>query len=161
MQITVGGTATLDTDYLLTSNEPLATAGGVEIVIPAGQASATITVTPVADALAEGAETVILTAEGSTTTVTIVDEPAPLSLAVTNTADSGAGSLRAAILAANALTGTTDTIRFDIPGPGPHSIALTSVLPVINDPVIIDGTTEPDFAGVPDRRARGDGHRRR
>ena len=149
VQIVVTGTAALGTDYLLTSNQPLATAGGVEIVIPAGQTSATITVTPIADALTEGAETAVFTAEGSTTTVTIVDVPAPLSLAVTNTADSGAGSLRAAIVAANANTGVTDTIRFDIPGPGPHAIALTSVLPVITDPVIIDGTTEPDFAGVP------------
>ncbi|MGD2112953.1 MAG: hypothetical protein PVI50_06175, partial [Gammaproteobacteria bacterium] len=40
---------------------------------------------------------------------------------VTNTNDSGAGSLRQAILDANASLGP-DTICFDIPGAGPHVI---------------------------------------
>ena len=67
---------------------------------------------------------------------------------VTNTNDSGAGSLRQAMLDAND-TGGTDTIAFDIPGTGPHTIQPMSELPFIFDPVIIDGTTEPDFAGTP------------
>ena len=68
---------------------------------------------------------------------------------VTNTNDSGAGSLRQAITDANANAGQTDTIAFNIAGAGPHTIAPASALPVITDPVIIDGTTEPDFAGTP------------
>ena len=40
---------------------------------------------------------------------------------VTNTSDSGAGSLRQAILDANANPGL-DTIAFDIPGAGVHTI---------------------------------------
>ncbi len=60
---------------------------------------------------------------------------------VTNTNDSGAGSLRQAILDANA-SGGTDTIAFNIPGAGPHTIQPTSVLPNITDPVIIDGYTQ-------------------
>ena len=67
---------------------------------------------------------------------------------VTNTNDSGPGSLRQAILDANANPGT-DTVAFNIPGAGPHAIQPGSALPMITDPVIIDGTTEPDFAGVP------------
>ncbi len=67
---------------------------------------------------------------------------------VTNTNDSGAGSLRQAILDANANTGT-DTIAFNIAGAGPHSIALSSALPNITDTVIIDGTTEPDYVSTP------------
>ncbi len=63
---------------------------------------------------------------------------------VTNTNDSGAGSLRQAILDANALAGT-DTITFNIAGAGPHTIAPTSALPTITQAVIIDGTTEPDY----------------
>jgi CSLREA domain-containing protein len=51
-------------------------------------------------------------------------------------------SLREAINAANALTGT-DTIAFNIPGVGPHTIQPTSGLPTITDPVIIDGYTQP------------------
>ncbi len=63
-------------------------------------------------------------------------------IAVTNTNDSGAGSLRQAILDANASAGT-DTIEFNIPGAGPHTIQPTSALPTITDPVIIDGYTQP------------------
>jgi CSLREA domain-containing protein/uncharacterized repeat protein (TIGR01451 family) len=60
--------------------------------------------------------------------------------------DDGSGSctLRAAIEQANATPGT-DEIHFGILGPGPHTIAPTSVLPTITDPLVIDGTTEPDF----------------
>jgi hypothetical protein len=40
-------------------------------------------------------------------------------------------------------------ILFSIAGSGPHSIALASALPTITDAVIIDGSSEPDFAGTP------------
>jgi hypothetical protein len=39
--------------------------------------------------------------------------------------------------------GDTDTIRFNIPGFGPHTISPTSALPSITDPVTIDGYTQP------------------
>ena len=61
---------------------------------------------------------------------------------VTNTNDAGAGSLRQAILDANANAGT-DLINFSIPGPGPHTIQPASALPIITDPVVIDGYTQP------------------
>jgi titin len=61
---------------------------------------------------------------------------------VTSTNDSGVGSLRQAILDANASVGT-DTIAFNIPGAGPHTIQPTSALPTITDPAIIDGYTQP------------------
>lgn len=61
---------------------------------------------------------------------------------VTNTLDVGAGSLRQAILNANSSLGT-DTINFNIPGAGPHTIQPSSELPTITDPVIIDGYTQP------------------
>ena len=61
---------------------------------------------------------------------------------VTNTNDSGAGSLRAAIDAANANPGA-DTITFAIPGAGPHTITLSSVLATLTDDgTVIDGTTQ-------------------
>lgn len=64
------------------------------------------------------------------------------SLTVTNTNDSGAGSLRDAITYANA-NAVEDNITFDIPGAGPHTIALSSDLPTISDDGIsIDGTTQ-------------------
>jgi Ca2+-binding RTX toxin-like protein len=66
---------------------------------------------------------------------------------VTSTGDSGAGSLRDAITSANATPGL-DTIDFAI-GTGAQTISPTSVLPAITDPVNIDGTSQPGFAGTP------------
>ena len=60
---------------------------------------------------------------------------------VTTTGDNGAGSLRQAISDANASAGT-DTITFAIPGTGPFAIQPTSQLPVITDPVVIDGYSQ-------------------
>jgi len=57
-------------------------------------------------------------------------------------------SLREAITFANSNPGT-DTITFRIPGSGVQTITLASALPAITDSVIIDGTTQPGFAGTP------------
>lgn len=67
---------------------------------------------------------------------------------VTNTNNHGAGSLREAIISANATVGT-DTITFNIPGPGVKTISLITSLPDITDSVVIDGTTQPGYAGSP------------
>ncbi len=70
---------------------------------------------------------------------------APLAAAtftVTNTDDSGPGSLRQAIDDANATPGA-DTIAFAIPGAGVHTITPQSLLPTINQAVLIDGYTQP------------------
>ncbi|HEV2968354.1 MAG TPA: hypothetical protein VGY55_00095, partial [Pirellulales bacterium] len=56
-------------------------------------------------------------------------------LTVINTNDSGPGSLRAAILYANTLAGTTHTITFAIPA-GPQSINLLSPLPATTVAVV-------------------------
>jgi hypothetical protein len=61
---------------------------------------------------------------------------------VTNTNDSGAGSLRKAIDDANANPGA-DTIAFNIPGAGVHTITPLTDLPQITDSVTIDGYTQP------------------
>ncbi|MCA9429638.1 MAG: right-handed parallel beta-helix repeat-containing protein [Candidatus Omnitrophica bacterium] len=65
---------------------------------------------------------------------------------VTNTDDSGDGSLRSAIETANSTTnvgGAPDRIEFNIPGGGGHTIAPFSFLPAISEPVEIDGYTQP------------------
>ncbi len=84
---------------------------------------------------------------------------------VTNTLDSGAGSLRAAILLANANAGRDDiefnipastAVDLDVPVPGfdpvtqNWTITLQSPLPRITDSVWIDGYTQAD-SGVPYR----------
>lgn len=72
-------------------------------------------------------------------------EQAATTFVVTNTSDSGAGSLRQAILDANANSGT-DTITFNIPGPGVHTIQPLSALPAITAPLIINGYSQPASA---------------
>jgi hypothetical protein len=69
---------------------------------------------------------------------------------VTNTADNGPGSLRQAILTANATPGV-QTITFNITGPPGtvHTIVLGSTLDPITDGVLIDGTTQPGFVSSP------------
>jgi CSLREA domain-containing protein len=68
-----------------------------------------------------------------------------------NRGSDGVVSLREAILAANATPngGTPDRIHFDIPGAGPHVIGVLTTLPALSDAVVIDGTTEPGYAGAP------------
>lgn len=69
-------------------------------------------------------------------------------LVVTNTNDSGPGSLRQAILDANATPGT-DTITFNIPGSGVQTILPLTGLPGLADSVVIDATTQPGWSGAP------------
>ena len=72
----------------------------------------------------------------------------PLSTVVTNTHDDGDGSLRKALFLANIASGA-QTITFDLPGTGPDTIRPLSALPEITDTIVIDGSTEPDFASTP------------
>jgi CSLREA domain-containing protein len=74
---------------------------------------------------------------------------------VINTDDSGLGSLRQAIICANAAPGA-DTITFNIPGNGVHTISPLSALPIITDPVIIDGYTQPGASPNTNGPAQGD-----
>jgi hypothetical protein len=67
---------------------------------------------------------------------------------VTNANSNGPGSLRDAIVNANATAGP-DTITFSIPGPGVKLISLLDALPEITEQVVIDGTTQPGYAGTP------------
>jgi hypothetical protein len=68
---------------------------------------------------------------------------------VSNIGDSGGGSLRNAIVDSNADTGQTNTIDFDIPGTGVQTVAPRTELPAITNPVLIDGWSQPGFAGTP------------
>ncbi|MFP6669519.1 MAG: NosD domain-containing protein [Pirellulales bacterium] len=77
-------------------------------------------------------------------------------LKVTNIQDNGLGSLRTAIECANAFPGS-DTITFDVPGPGPHTIAPQSPLPPITESVVIDGLSDPDYSGQPAVEVSGAG----
>ncbi|AFY47683.1 CARDB domain-containing protein,putative collagen-binding protein,Calx-beta domain-containing protein,subtilase family protease [Nostoc sp. PCC 7524] len=67
---------------------------------------------------------------------------------VTNTDDSGEGSLRWAIEQANTNVGT-DTILFNIPGIEPQTINVSSQLPEITEAVFLDATSQPTYQGSP------------
>jgi hypothetical protein len=70
------------------------------------------------------------------------DRLAPAVFTVTTTADAGAGSLRQAILDANATPGA-DTIQFDLGTEGSsHTIQPASKLPDLTDTVTIDGWSQ-------------------
>ena len=64
---------------------------------------------------------------------------------VTNTDDSGPGSLRQAILDANAGQ-DVGLITFNIPGPSPHVIAPASALPTITGIAQVLGNTQPGYS---------------
>ena len=72
-------------------------------------------------------------------TVTVLSIP---TLTVTNTADSGAGSLRQVLTDANATT-SPKQINFNIPGGGVQTIVATNALPRLTTAVVIDGLTQP------------------
>ena len=78
---------------------------------------------------------------------------------VVSVRDTGQGSLRQFLTNANALanpglaqagrTAGIDNAVFEIPGAGPHTIALATWLPSITSPIVLDGTTQPGFSGTP------------
>jgi uncharacterized repeat protein (TIGR01451 family) len=70
-------------------------------------------------------------------------------LSVINTNDTGAGSLRQAILTSNGSGSVVDTIDFAIPGTGIQTITPQSPLPAITNPVVVDGTSQPGYTGTP------------
>lgn len=75
------------------------------------------------------------------------DRTLPSTFTVINANDTGTGSLRAAILAANSHAGA-DVINFKI-GTGAQTIALANPLPAIIGTVSIAGNTQPGFTGNP------------
>jgi CSLREA domain-containing protein len=94
-------------------------------------------------------------------TPTAVLQADPIDPIVTSSGDTDDGvcdgdhcTLREAIHAANANPGR-DTIRFAIPGAGPHTIRPNSALPALTDPVTIDGYTQGD--AHPNTNPRGQG----
>jgi len=69
-------------------------------------------------------------------------------LTVTNTNDSGPGSLRQAINDANS-SSAADMISFNISGGGPVQIVPASSLPPLVYPTTLDGTSQPGYSGTP------------
>src|SRR5262249_40012381 len=74
---------------------------------------------------------------------------------VTDPGDSGPGTLRQAILDANAAP-DEDRIEFQLAGTAPYSIQVLSQLPDVQGPAVMDGFTQPGFTGRPLIELRGD-----
>jgi uncharacterized repeat protein (TIGR01451 family) len=89
---------------------------------------------------------VVLKSNASALTV-IMTTPAS-TFSVTNTNDSGLGSLRQAILDANSNPGA-DAISFNISGSGTQTITPLSQLPLITAAVTIDGRTQNPGSATP------------
>src|SRR5208337_642741 len=68
---------------------------------------------------------------------------------VTNTADSGPGTLRQAILDVDAASTPGDTIDFSIASAGFQIIYPRSALPEITNSVTINGTSQPGYTDYP------------
>jgi hypothetical protein len=84
----------------------------------------------------------------------------PVVFTVTNTNDTGAGSLRQAILDSNASPppppGTSNLIVFNISGSGVHTIMPATQLPDILQPLEIDGYTQPGSSPNTNPPGQGD-----
>ncbi len=96
---------------------------------------------------ADALHDLVILQSGGRTLDFALTEPAA-TFTVTNTEDSGAGSLRQAILDANANSGA-DAINFNITGSAPFTIMVQADLPIITEAVTIDGMTQPGFTGKP------------
>lgn len=139
-------------DSAIAGQDYLATSG--QLVFEDGQLTATFEVEILDDVELESTESFVVllstpTAGAvlgaqDTAEVQITDDDTPNAddFVVTNTNDSGAGSLRQAIADANASPGL-DFIKFNIPGAGVQTISPLSQLPTITDPVVINGYTQP------------------
>jgi parallel beta-helix repeat protein len=90
----------------------------------------------------------VTTAKGCTTVSdTMLINTQECACYVTNTNDSGDGSLREAINCSNDKPGK-DAIKFNIVGTGPFVIKLLTALPNIKDSVVINGFTQPGLNTV-------------
>jgi hypothetical protein len=85
----------------------------------------------------------VILAENRSQPAVVLTEIQAVGSAVTTTADSGPGSMR------QEMVNHGGPIFFNIPGPGPHIIHLLSPLPSSGGRHVIDGTSQPGFAGSP------------
>ncbi|HEY0160346.1 MAG TPA: hypothetical protein VGF28_23875, partial [Thermoanaerobaculia bacterium] len=144
-------TVTLSTASCLTCNGSLS--GPVSLEIPSGNTSANFS--GITYSVAESNVFIDATASGGDPLASAVtggltfNTPVP-GVAVTTASDFAAGSLREAIQLANSgACGSPCNITFDILPAGAYVLQLTTRLPAIEVPVILDGESQDGFTGTP------------
>lgn len=161
ISVTLNGPSTRVVTVLYSTEDGTATAAdyftsaGV-LTIPAGASGSSFTIPVIDEPLMEADETVILRltapvnarlGSASVATLTIVnDDTTPIVNTVDDGDDGGCDashcSLREALAATNGSPGP-DTITFNIPGGGPHTISPQSPLPTIVDSITLNGLSQP------------------
>ncbi|BAY21588.1 hypothetical protein NIES2100_13440 [Calothrix sp. NIES-2100] len=149
INLTIDGISTASTaDYTLNGGSVNVSGNTLTVTIADGQSFVDLDLAAIDDIATEAAETLKLNLDtGTGYTVDGTNNTATVTIAandtvVTNTNDSGEGSLRQAILNANALAGA-DTITFAgsvFTDATPNTITLTSGQLTITDDVTIQGT---------------------
>jgi sugar lactone lactonase YvrE len=144
--------------YRIASNGVVSLAAGRPFLAPLGVALSpttgnTVYCTVAFTSTSPGAVVTATNTGGQSANVTspgvTIDKSIPGSFVVVNTNEAGEGSLRQAILNANAHAGV-DTISFNIQPPGVQTIAPIGTLPFVTDPAVLDATTQPGWAlGAP------------
>jgi uncharacterized protein affecting Mg2+/Co2+ transport len=132
--------------------------GGATVSFPPAVATDTCDSTPLVSSTPAsgsffpvGTNTVICTATdacGNTNTCSFKIWVISYQLAVNNLNDSGPGSLRQAMLDANA-SPEPNLVAFNLPGSGPYVIHLLSQLPEITSPLVLDGWSQLGSNGPP------------
>lgn len=142
--VTLGGSAGATTITITNGGDNLTSNVAVGGFMTSGTVTASVRANAGVDAAGNAN-----TASTSTDTSVTYNAPDQITspIVVTSAADSGAGSLREAIMLANR-DGGADTINFQI-GNGEAQINLTSALPPILESLTLDGTTQPSFNGSP------------
>uniref|UniRef100_A0A8J7CZ89 VCBS repeat-containing protein n=1 Tax=Desmonostoc muscorum LEGE 12446 TaxID=1828758 RepID=A0A8J7CZ89_DESMC len=148
INLTLDGSSTAATaDYSLSGGSVTVSGNTLTVTIAAGQSFVDVNLSAINDIAAEADETLTLNLDtGTGYTVDSTNNTATVTIAandtvVTNTNDSGEGSLRQAILNANAFAGA-DTITFAgsvFADATPDTITLTSGELVITDALTING----------------------
>jgi hypothetical protein len=157
----IAGDATNNLDYSFAAGNNITNLTGNSFTIAAGATTATLEVIPVFDNISETDERIEVSLQpGNGYALTTLNTASLIigdrSLIVTNTNDSGVGSLRQVINTANQVAGT-DIITFNIPqtdpsfnpNTGTFSIRPISPLPSVTDAAILDATSQPGYTNTP------------
>ncbi|MFO1321697.1 MAG: DUF4347 domain-containing protein [Burkholderiales bacterium] len=148
------GASTPDSSYTaVKSNLDLGTFTRIGIATGQGLSSnrAELDELRVGDSYLDVAPGLVVTTTADINASGIVDGNASQDIAWLNAHRGTDISLREAIIAANNTAGA-NAITFNIAAAlvsGKHTITLASALPTVSGAVLLDGTTEPDYAGTP------------